>query len=87
MASVDQPDDNRRFAEEHEANFPILSDPTKEMSAAYGVLSARGFDNRWTFYIDASGTIQRIDKKVNPATAGQALVMHLEELRFPKKAM
>lgn len=87
MASVDQPDDNRRFAEEHEANFPILSDPTKAMSAAYGVLSARGFDNRWTFYIDASGTIRRIDKQVNPATAGQELVRHLEELGFPKRAM
>lgn len=85
MASTDQPDDNKRFAEEHHANFPILSDPDKEMTAAYGVLSARGFANRWTYYIDASGVIVKIDKEVNPATAGQVLVQHLEELNFPRR--
>ena len=44
---------NMAFAEEHGGNnFPLLSDPTKEMANAYGVLNAeRGFANRWTFYI------------------------------------
>ena len=87
MASTDQPEDNKRFAEEHEANFPILSDPEKEMSAAYGVLGSHGYNNRWTYYIDASGTIVKIDKQVNPVTAGQALVNHLEELNFPKRVL
>ncbi len=85
MASTDKPEDNKRFAEEHEANFPILSDPGKEMSAAYGVLGSRGYNHRWTYYIDASGTILKIDKQVNPATAGQELVTHLEELNFPRR--
>ena len=34
MASVDTLEDNTAFAAEHEANFPILSDPTKEMAGA-----------------------------------------------------
>lgn len=85
MASVDRPEDNKRFAEEHQANFPILSDPDKTMTAAYGVLSTRGFANRWTYYIDKSGTIVAIDKEVNPATAGAVLVRHLEELHFPRR--
>src|SRR5689334_16541551 len=62
MASVDPLEDNIRFAkattvdvigtgqkvEKKEADFPMLSDPTKETAKAYGVLSDRGFANRWT---------------------------------------
>ncbi len=86
MASTDQPEDNKRFAEEHSATFPILSDPAKEMTAAYGVLSARGYASRWTFYIDADGVIQKIDKKVSPASAGADLVKSLDELKFPMRS-
>lgn len=84
MASVDTLEDNTAFANEHEAGFPILADPTKEMSAAYGVLSERGFDNRWTYYISKDGTILKIDKSTNPATAGRDLTRTMEELGFPK---
>ena len=55
MASVDTLEDNTAFAAEHEANFPILSDPTKEMAGEYDVLMAAGFASRWTFYIDSDG--------------------------------
>ncbi len=71
MVSVDKPDDNQRFAVEHGGEtFPILSDPSKEMAKEYGVLHPRGFCNRWTFYIDKDGEIQKIDKEVKFATAG-----------------
>jgi len=80
MASVDSPDDNRGFAEKNGASFPILSDPDKTVSAAYGVLSDRGFANRWTFYIDPEGVISRIDKDVKPMTAGEDLVASLDAL-------
>lgn len=84
MASVDSPEDNRGFAEKNEATFPILSDPEKQMTAAYGVLSERGFARRWTFYIDPEGIIRYIDKAVNPGTAGEMLVRNLDELGFAK---
>ena len=84
MASIDSPEDNRGFAELHEANFPILSDPGKDMCSAYGVLSDRGYANRWTFYIDADGIIQKIDKNVDPRTAGSDLVANLRELGVPE---
>ena len=48
MASVDTLEDNTAFAAEHEANFPILSDPTKEMTGDYDVLMEVGFANRLT---------------------------------------
>ena len=86
MASVDQPDENKRFAETHGGGaFPILSDPSKETAAAYGVLHERGFALRWTFYIDADGVIQKIDKKVRPPSAGADTVANMKELGFPKK--
>ena len=46
MASVDPLDGaqgNKAFAETHKADFPLLSDPTKETAKAYGVLAERGF--------------------------------------------
>lgn len=84
MASVDTLEDNTAFAAEHEAGFPILADPTKEMAGEYGVLMAAGFANRWTYYIDADGTILKIDKETNPATAGRDLTDTMDELGFPK---
>ena len=48
MASVDTLEDNTAFAAEHEANFPILADPSKEMVDAYGALMGVGFANRLT---------------------------------------
>ena len=84
MASVDTLEDNTAFAEEHEANFPILADPSKEMVDAYGALMGVGFANRWTYYIGADGTVLKIDKETNAATAGRDLVQTMNDLGFPK---
>ena len=40
MASVDNAEDNKGFAEKEKADFPLLSDPTKATATAYGVLDA-----------------------------------------------
>ena len=84
MASVDTQVDNTAFAAEHEAGFPILADESKEMVDAYGALMGAGFANRWTYYIGADGTILKIDKETNPATAGRDLVQTMDDLGFPK---
>lgn len=83
MASTDTLEDNTGFAEQNEATFPILADPEKTVSEAYGVLSERGYARRWTFYIDPEGIIRKIDKEVNPAEAGRQLVANLEALGVP----
>jgi peroxiredoxin Q/BCP len=85
MASVDTPDDNKKFAADNHADYPILSDPEKKTAAAYGVLSARGFANRWTFYIGPDGKILEVDKKISVRTAGEDTVRKLEELKVPKR--
>lgn len=84
MASTDTLEDNTAFAEENAATFPILADPEKTVSEAYGVLSERGFARRWTFYIDPQGTISKIDKEVDPGEAGRQLVANLEALGVPR---
>lgn len=83
MASTDSPEDNRSFAEKNEASFPILSDTSKSVAKAYGVLSPMGFAKRWTFYIDEEGVIVKIDQDVNPSTAGADLVQGLDALDVP----
>jgi peroxiredoxin Q/BCP len=85
-ASVDTEDENKRFAESLELDYPILSDPSKSTATAYGVLNpTRGFANRWTYYIDIDGKISMIDKEVKFDTHGADIVAKLEELKVAKK--
>jgi peroxiredoxin Q/BCP len=70
--------------EKKEADFPLLSDPTKETATKYGVLMAGpGLANRWTFYIDKTGKIAYIDKAVRPATSAEDMIAKLAELKVP----
>jgi len=87
MASVDTPEQNKAFAEQEQANFPMLSDPAKKVADAYGVLKVpgAGFAQRWTFYIGPDGKIVYIDKAVNTDTAGADLAARLEALGARKK--
>jgi peroxiredoxin Q/BCP len=86
MASVDPIDKNKGFAAEQKADFPLLSDPTKETAKAYGVLNAMGVASRVTFVIGADGKIVAIDRNVNPATAAQDIAATLAKLDIPKKS-
>ena len=79
-ASVDSPETNARFARSLGIDYPILSDPTKEVARAYGVLGASGYASRWTFYIGADGRLLAIDKKVSAASHGRDIVARLTEL-------
>jgi thioredoxin-dependent peroxiredoxin len=82
MASVDPLADNKGFAEQQKADFPLLSDPTKETAAKYGVLTnPNGVARRWTFYIGKDGKILAIDKAVKPATSAEDMAAKLGELK------
>ena len=85
MISVDNLEDNTRFAKEHEADYPILSDVSKEIANKYGVLSAAGLAKRWTFYIGPDGKILHIDNAVKPASSGPDMVAQLAELKIAKR--
>ena len=95
MASVDPLEKNMEFAKattvklgdtevsKKEADFPLLSDPTKETAKAYGVLNERGTASRWTFYIDKTGKISYIEKTVKPDTSAEDMIAKLSELKVP----
>jgi peroxiredoxin Q/BCP len=93
MISVDDAETNRKFAEQEQADFPMLSDPEKNVATAYGVLSpvnparpdAPRLARRWTFYIGPDGTIRYIDKAISTATAGEDLAKRLAELNVPAR--
>jgi peroxiredoxin Q/BCP len=97
MASVDPLEENIKFAkatsvklgervvEKKEADFPMLSDPDKSVATKYGVLNARGFANRWTFYIDKNGRVAAIDTAVRPDTSAEDMIAKLGELKVSRK--
>jgi len=83
---VDSPDTNKAFAQSLGVDYPILSDPSKQVAEAYGVVSVdQPFASRWTFYIDSLGRIAYIDKLVSPGTHGKAIAARLAELGVPRR--
>jgi peroxiredoxin Q/BCP len=86
MASVDTLEDNTKFAQMHEADFPILADTDKKVATAYGVIpEGRQVPARWTFYIGPDGRILFVDKKVQAQTAGEGIAAKLAELNVKKR--
>ena len=69
-------------------DYPLLSDPTKAVATAYGVVDEdQPFPSRWTFFIGLDGRIMYIDKQVNPATHGKMIAAKLSELGVPRRKM
>ena len=79
-ASVDSVDTNTRFAQSLGVDYPILSDPGRQVARAYGVLSASGYASRWTFYIGVDGRVLDVDKRVSASTHGRDIAGRLTEL-------
>lgn len=80
-ASCDEFEENKKFAESLELDFPILSDPTKSFAEAYGVVHpGRERPERWTYYIGLDGKILAIDKEVKAGEHGQDVARRLAEL-------
>jgi len=93
MASVDKPEDNKAFAEQEQANFPLLSDPGMKVAEAYGVLppvnpdrpDAPRYARRWMFFIGPDGKILHIETATHTADAGTFLASKLEALGVKKR--
>lgn len=86
MASVDPLEDNKGFAEETGADFPLLSDPDKETAKAYNVLiPVIGLAKRHTFYIGVDGRILKIDTDIRPETSAEDMAKTLEKLDVAKR--
>jgi len=85
-ASCDTAEENKKFAESLDLDYPILSDPERKVAEAFGVVTAkRKFPSRWTFYIGKDGKILDIDKSVKAKSHGSDVAKKLEELKVDKK--
>ncbi|MCW8126290.1 peroxiredoxin [Microbulbifer halophilus] len=86
MASTDEVDTNTKFAEEQEADFPLLSDPEGEVAEAYGVkMPVMNIARRITVYIGKDGRILKINKDIQPATSAEDMAKTLGELGVARK--
>jgi hypothetical protein len=85
MISVDNLEDNTRFAKEHDADYPILSDVTKEIATKYGVLGPPGSPTLDVLH-RPDGKILHIDNAVKPASSGPDMVAKLAELNIAKRS-
>ena len=86
MASVDPINDNTEFAGKYDADFPILSDESKEVANAYQVIGKFGFPRRETFYIGTDGVILAVDRKVDTKDAARETAAMLASLGVGKRA-
>ncbi len=84
-ASVDPVGKNTDFATSLDLDYPILSDPKKDLSGKLGVLNDRGFTNRWTYYVGLDGKVLFIDRSVKTTTHGKDIAAKLAALGIAKK--
>ena len=80
-ASCDSVATNARFAKALDLDYPVLSDPDKEVATAYGVVhEGRAYPERWTFIIDVDGTILDVMTTVDTGSHGAQIAARLKEL-------
>ncbi len=76
----------RRVAPKLNLDYPVLSDPDKEVATAYGVVhEGRAYPERWTFIIGTDGTILDVMREVDTGSHGSQIAARLEELDVPKR--
>lgn len=77
--STDDLEAQDKFTKKEKLNFPLLADPEKKVTKAYGALSPRGFANRYTYVIDKKGVLRQVYTKVSPATHPDEVLSYIKE--------
>ena len=84
--SPDEPERLRKFADQHDLEFTLLSDPGHEVAEAYGVwveksLYGRKFwgNERTTFVIGEDGTIAIVLRRIKPKAHDDMVLKALAE--------
>lgn len=85
-ASVDDAKTNADFAKSLDLDYPILSDPSRTVADAYGLLKAPGgVTNRYTVYVGKDGKLLEIDKSITPASSAADIAAKLDKYGVEKK--
>ncbi len=72
--SIDAWPSNAEFAKQTGVTFRLLSDMSREVSKAYGILNEENqFANRTTFVVDKNGRIQHVEEGRSAVDPGSAI--------------
>lgn len=78
--STDMLEDQVKFIDKENLNFPLLADKEKTVTKQFGVLNDKnGFANRWTFIIDKKGVVRKIYDKVDTAKHPDEVLEYVKE--------
>jgi peroxiredoxin Q/BCP len=79
--STDPIDEQKKFTEKENLNFPLFADADKAAARAYGVLSSKGYAKRVTFVIDKDGVIRKVYEVKNIPTHPQEVLAYIESMK------
>ena len=86
--SKDSPASHKKFADKHQLNFTLLSDPSHEVIEAYGAWGMKKFMGREyegikrnSYLINPTGDIVKVYEGVNPLTHAKHIIDDLRELQ------
>ena len=77
--STDKLDAQEKFVKKEKLTFPLLADPEKTTTKAYGSLGKSGYASRHTFVIDKTGTLRKVYDKVTPAKHPDEVLDYIKE--------
>lgn len=79
--STDDPAQVRAFAQQLRLPFPVLSDPSRQISLAYGAVQDKAeAPSRLSFLVDKAGIVRYIDTDVHVQTHGADTLARIHEL-------
>lgn len=91
--SMDTPTSHKLFAEEHQLNFPLLSDPDHVVTEAYGCWQPEDTPDREylgivrsTFLISPEGVIAKSYRQVTPEGHAEQIIHDLQALQHSSAA-
>jgi len=84
-ASCDPVERNTDFAKSLDLDYPILSDPSREVAMKYGVAAdANANAKRWTYIIGADGKLLHVEKMVKAGEHAKQLLDLMAKLEIEK---
>jgi peroxiredoxin Q/BCP len=79
--STDNSADQQKFIDKEKLNFPLIADPEKKATEAFGALGKSGYASRYSFVIDKTGVVRKVYTKVDPNTHPAEVLQFVRELR------
>jgi thioredoxin-dependent peroxiredoxin len=81
--SVDPVASQSKFASSCRVSFPLISDSSKAVARAYGVLGFLGFARRVTFYIGSDGRVEDVTEAIGPGPHVRRALAHAHASASP----